>query len=126
MLLHALPCLGYSDKCYITYLNIPNMAMRVAASRAGFEASMPGYNPNGFKFSGPIAYSPGQITIQFSSNTDEREYNITERQTAWDSQGLLDNFVKDETGSASAHSTFRERGLTVYVYDGSKAVSYTH
>ncbi len=106
---------------YITYLNIPNMAMRVAAAKAGFEASMPGYNPNGFKFAGPIAYSPGQITIQFSSNTDEREYNITERQTAWDSQSLLDNYVKDETGSDSGYSTFRERGLTVYVYNGSEA-----
>ncbi len=106
---------------YITYLNIPNMAMRVAAAKAGFEASMPGYNPNGFKFAGPIAYSPGQITIQFSSNTDDREYNITERQTVWDSQSLLDNYVKDETGSDSGYSTFRERGLTVYVYNGSEA-----
>lgn len=106
---------------YITYLNIPNMAMRVAAAKAGFEASMPGYNPNGFKFSGPIAYSPGQITIQFSSNTDDREYNITERQTAWDSQSLLDNYVKTETGSDSGYSTFRDRGLTVYVYNGSEA-----
>lgn len=104
---------------YVTYLNIPNMALRVAASRAGFEANMPGYRPDGFRFAGPIAYSTGQITIQFSSNTDERNYAITERETNWDSQSLLENYVKPET---DLYSTFQERGLTVYIYDGSNAV----
>ena len=103
---------------YITYLNIPNMALRVAAARAGFEANMPGYRPNGFKFSGPISYSPGQITIKFDSNTDDRSYTITERETNWDSQSLLENFVKSET---DLYSTFQERGLTVFIYDGSNA-----
>ena len=103
---------------YVTYLNIPNMALRVAASRAGFEANMPGYRPNGFAFGGPISYSPGQITIGFQSNTDDRQFQITERETNWDSQSLLENYVKPET---ELYSTFQERGLTVYIYDGSSA-----
>jgi len=106
---------------YITYLNVPNIALRVAAVKAGFSANMPGYSPNGYRFTGPIAYSPGQITIQFSSNTDDREYNITERQTSWDSKSLLDNFVKKEVSSDSLYSTIYDRGLTVYIYDGSSA-----
>ncbi len=106
---------------YITYLNVPNMALRVAAVKAGFSANMPGYSPNGYRFTGPIAYSPGQITIQFSSNTDDREYNITQRQTSWDSKSLLDNFVKKEVSSDSLYSTVYDRGLTVYIYEGSNA-----
>ncbi len=106
---------------YITYLNVPNLALRVAASKAGFSAEMPGYSPNGYRFTGPIAYSPGQITIQFSSNTDTRVYNITQRQTSWDSKSLLDNFVKKEVSSDSLYLTMYDRGLTVYIYEGSSA-----
>ena len=106
---------------YITYLNIPNVALRVAAVKAGFSASMPGYSPNGFRFTGPVAYSPGQITIKFDSNTDDREYTITQRETSWDSKSLLDNFVKEEVACVSCYSTVYDRGLTVYIYDGSNA-----
>lgn len=106
---------------YVTYLNIPNMALRVAAVKAGFDANMPGYSPSGYSFAGPVAYSPGQITIQFDSNTDERKYNITQRQTSWDSKSLLDNFVKKEVASDSLYSTVYDRGLTVYIYNGSNA-----
>lgn len=103
---------------YVTYINIPRIALRVAAGRAGFEAQMPSYSPSGFSFSGPVAYSPGQITIQFSSNTDGRAYTITEQETNWDSQTLLANHVLDQT---ELYSTYQERGLTVYVYEGSNA-----
>lgn len=103
---------------YVTYLNVPRIALRVAASRAGFEAEMPSYSPGGFSFSGPVAYSDGQITIGYSSNTDDRNYEITERETSWDSQTLLDNHVLGET---DIYSTYQERGLTVYVYNGSIA-----
>ena len=106
---------------YVTYLNIPNMALRVAAVKAGFDANMPGYSPGGYSFAGPVAYSPGQITIKFDSNTDDRSYSITERQTSWDSKSLLDNFVKKEVASDSLYSTVYDRGLTVYIYNGSNA-----
>ncbi len=106
---------------YITYLNVPNMALRVAAVKAGFSANMPGYSPNGYRFTGPIAYSPGQITIQFSSNTDDRAYDITQRQTNWDSKSLLDNFVKKEVASEKLYLTMQDRGLTLYIYNKSNA-----
>ena len=103
---------------YVTYLNLPNMALRVAASRAGFDASLPGYKPAGFSLDGPIAYSPGQITIQFSSNSDERTFTLAQRESTWDSQSLLDNYVVREN---KKYATFQEKGLTVYVYDNSNA-----
>lgn len=103
---------------YITYLNVPNMALRVAASRAGFEASMPGYKPSGYAFAGPIEYTPGLITIKYDSNSDDRAFTITERTSSWDSQALLDNFVEKQS---DRYITYQERGLTVFVYDGSNA-----
>lgn len=103
---------------YVTYLNIPRMALRVASGRAGFAAELPGYAPSGFRFSGPVAYSPGELTLQYSSNTDNRYYQVKERETPWDSQTLLDNYVAQET---ELYSTYQERGLTIYVFDGSTA-----
>lgn len=103
---------------YITYLNIPNLSMRVAASRAGFNAKMPGYTPTGFAFSGPISYSAGQITIGFNTNTDERKYSIIQKSSGWDSRSLFDNFVAKEH---QLYQTYKERGLTIYVYNGSSA-----
>lgn len=103
---------------YATYQNIPNMALRVAAQRAGFDASLPGYSPAGFGFAGPVAYSEGVVELQYDSNSDERSYQLVQRESTWDSQSLLDNFVAKQ---GDDYLTFRERGLTVYIYDTSNA-----
>lgn len=102
---------------YVTYLNYPNIAVRVAASQANIGASMPGYVPSGYRFSGPVAYDTGTLTLTFSS----REGNIalTQSQTRWDSESLLDNLVRQET---SKYSTYQENGLTIYIYDNRNAV----
>ncbi len=98
--------------------NVPNLSMRVAAARAGFNASMPGYNPSGFSFKGPINYSPGQVTVSFSSNTDDRQYNVTQRASNWNSDALLSNFVAVDSNQ---YQTYLDRGRTLYIYDGSNA-----
>lgn len=103
---------------YVTYLNVPRMALRVAAGRAGFAAELPGYVPSGFRFSGPVAYSPGELILQYTSNTDDRYYEIREQETDWDSKTLLDNYVLGET---DVYSTYQERGLTIYMFEGSRA-----
>lgn len=94
------------------------MALRIASSRAGFQASLPGYSPSGFRFAGPVAYSDGVIELEYASNSDDRAYSLTQKESAWDSQSLLDNYVENRTDD---YLTFQERGLTVYVYDGSQA-----
>lgn len=98
--------------------NVPNIAMRVAATRAGFDAKMPGYNPSGFSFNGPINYSTGQVTISFGSNTDDREYSVTQKSSNWNSEALLANFVEAEN---KQYQTYLDRGRTLYIYDGSNA-----
>lgn len=103
---------------FVTYRNMPNMALRIASSRAGFQASLPGYSPSGFRFAGPVAYSDGVIELEYASNSDDRAYSLTQKESAWDSQSLLDNYVENRTDD---YLTFQERGLTVYVYDGSQA-----
>ncbi len=103
---------------YVTYLNVPSISMKLAASRAGFAATMPGQTPSGYSLKGPIAYSPGQVTINFSSNTDDRHFSVTQQPSTWDSTALLENYVSPKT---SNYMTYQDRGLTVYVFDGSNA-----
>ncbi len=103
---------------YITYLNIPNLSLKIAASRAGIDATMPGYRPAGFSIAGPINYSEGLVTISFQSNSDDRSFDIVERKSSWDSESLQANYVERETPN---YVTFQDRGLTIYIYSGSNA-----
>jgi len=98
--------------------NIPNLSMRVASARAGFNASLPGYNPSGFSFAGPINYNPGQVTVSYNSNTDDRNYKIIQRASNWNSDALLSNFV---VASSQPYQTYQDRGRTLFIYDDSNA-----
>jgi hypothetical protein len=103
---------------YVTYLNVPSLSMKVAASRAGFAATMPGQTPSGYSLSGPVLSSPGQVTLKYSSNTDTREFSVKQQPTTWDSTALLENYVMDKD---KEYLTYQDRGLTVYIYDGGNA-----
>jgi len=103
---------------FYAYQNVPNLAMRVAATRAGFSASMPSYAPSGFSFKGPVQYSANQVVVSFKTNTDERAYKLTQQTSSWSSDSLLNNYVA--VGSKD-YQTYQDRGRTIYIYDGSSA-----
>jgi hypothetical protein len=103
---------------YVAYLNVPSLSMKVAASRAGFAATLPGQTPSGYSLSGPVHSSPGQVTLKYSSNTDTREFSVKQQPTTWDSTALLENYVMDKDKD---YLTYQDRGLTVYIYDGGNA-----
>ena len=98
--------------------NVPNFAMRVAATRAGFDAELPDYKPAGFSFKGPINYSAGKVTVSFRSNSDNRAYDVTQQSSKWNSDALLSNYVVAEN---KQYQTYQDRGRTLYIYDGSNA-----
>ena len=100
------------------YQNVPNLAMKVAATRAGFGAAMPSYAPSGFGFHGPVQYSAGQVVVSFKSNSDNRNYKLTQQTSSWTSESLLNNYV---AASGKEYQTYLDRGRTIYIYDGSNA-----
>jgi hypothetical protein len=103
---------------YITYMNLPIISMKVAASRAGVNATMPGYHPDGYGLNGPITYAPGEVTINYKSTTNDSTFKLTQKPSTWDSQAVLDNFVTKQT---ETFLTFQERGIKVYTYDNKAA-----
>jgi hypothetical protein len=98
--------------------NVPNISMRYAAAKAGVSAQLPNYFPSGFSLNNHIQYNPGQITLKFSSNSDERDFSITQRTSNWDSDTLMNSYVANASDQVQ---TFEDKGRTIYLYGESNA-----
>jgi hypothetical protein len=104
---------------YFTYLNMPNLSVRVAAAQAGINASYPEYKPDGYSLRGPIGYNEGEVTMKFAANAGPQNYTVAQTKSSWDSSAVLDNYVRDKAGDN--YITYNEHGLTIYTFDGNAA-----
>lgn len=103
---------------FIAYQNVPNVTMRVATAKAGVRGTLPGYQPSGFSMQGPIKFSPGQIMISYKSNSDDRNFDVVQKASEWNSDTLLKNHVA--VGSRP-YQIFHDKDKTIYLYEGSNA-----
>lgn len=97
---------------FMAYQNIPNLTMHMAAARSGVKASLPGYHPAGFSV-GRFTYQPGNVTVSYHSNSDNRSFKVIQAASQWDSQSLLSNVVATAN---RPYQTYNQAGRTVYVY----------
>lgn len=105
---------------YMTYLNAPNLSVRIAAAQAGIDASYPNYHPDGYSLHGPVAYNKGEVSMTFVANANkEVSYLVQQSKSDWDSMSLLENYVKDQSGGE--YSTSQLNGRTIYTYKGNAA-----
>lgn len=102
----------------LAYQNMPEIAMRVASARAGLNANLPAYQPSGFSLSGPIKYDSGEVTVNYQSHSDQRAFNVVQKNSSWNSETLLENFVAT---TKQPYQTFQANGRTIYIYEGNKA-----
>jgi len=103
---------------YFTYLNMPNLSVRVAAAQAGFDATYPGYRPDGYRVN-KVAYTEGQVGIQYVANGGSQGFTVKQEKSGWDSSALLANYV--EPTSHGGYIPHSEKGITVYVFDNNAA-----
>lgn len=103
---------------YVSYSNMPNLSVRVAAMQAGVNASFPGYTPNGYHFAGPVAFDDGKVKLNFSANGGNVHYNILQQKSSWDSQSVLDKLVSSQTKDYDINES---QGLRVYTYGNNEA-----
>lgn len=66
---------------------------------------------------GPIQYGEGAVTLSYQSNSDDRNFQIVQKSSDWNSQSLLENFVSDK----EPYQTFQDKGRTIYIYGKSSA-----
>lgn len=104
---------------FVTYLNLPQLELRVASFQAGFGASMPGYVPTGYALKN-IARNGGTISLSFRSG--DSQFLITQQSSDWNSQTLLDNTL----ALNGRHQTVQKNGQTIYVYDNSTRASWVN
>lgn len=102
---------------YFVNLNMPDISLRVAAMQTGINASYPGYVPRGYAVSSIISENR-RIVIDFKNSGEGGTFTLTEETSSWDSNALLNNYVKTEYGDN--YKTVREQGLTIYI-NGSNA-----
>lgn len=103
---------------YLTYLNMPNLSVRVAAAQAGIDASYPQYHPDGYSLKGTVSYKEGEVAMRFASNAGPQNFSLTQQKSAWDSSAVRE-FVSTKTNGQ--YLTDAEKGVTIYTYGGNAA-----
>lgn len=102
---------------YFTYLSMPQLSIRMAAIQSGINAKYPGYSPNGYSLSGPIAFKEGEVTMKFAYADNSQGYTINQVRSSWDSAAVKE-FVASQTKDAT---TTVADGLTIYTYGSNAA-----
>ncbi len=100
---------------YLTYINIPNLSIRVAAASSGVDANLPSYQPAGYQIHGPISYRDGEVSVAYKQMGSSLSYKLTQKPTDWDPTATLDNYV--ESDSKDDYQIHSVEGLTVYSYN---------
>lgn len=103
---------------YIWQVNYPNLAIKVAASKSGVTATVPGYLPSGWKIGKKINASDGMLSYDAINPSINKNIQIVQARTDWDSQALAENYVAPKY---PGYTAFQVQGLTIYMYDDNKA-----
>lgn len=103
---------------FLVYQNKADLTLKVANSKAGFAATLPGYRPSGFAV-GNFSYSPGNVAVNFHSNSNNQHFALLEKPSNWDSATLLSDFVA--TASGPSYQTISSAGRTIYLYGQNNA-----
>ena len=99
----------------IVRFNMPDVSVKVAAMQTGIEATYPTYIPRGYQLSSVTSDKENGITMEFG-DSDHHTFTINEKKSSWDSNALLNNYVKERWGSD--YTALREHGITIYISDG--------
>lgn len=103
---------------YFVNLNMPDLSLRVAAMQTGINASYPGHIPSGYAVSS-ITSENRKIVLDFKNSSKNDSFTLTEETSSWDSNALLNNFIKEEYGDN--YKTVKEQGLTIYISNSNAA-----
>lgn len=102
---------------FIAYQNAASIQMHVASSRAGINARLPGWHPNGYS-AAKFTYSAGAVAVSFEDPTSSRHFDLTQAASSWDNQTLLSDFV---ISRAPSYDTIQSGNHTIYTYGNNNA-----
>lgn len=102
---------------FIGLQNRAALTLRFANAKAGFQASLPNYKPDGYSVGG-FTYSAGNVGTSFHDAAGNRSYTLNQQTTKWDSQALLDNFIRI---NYSSYQVLQSGQQIVYMYGKNNA-----
>lgn len=102
---------------YFWQANYPAVALKLAGMKSGINVAVPAYLPTGWSISREVTSSDGSISYKVSKN--DQAFKVTETNTSWDSQALLEQYVIPKSKDYLA---LQAEGLTIYVYGDNQAV----
>ena len=102
---------------FIAYQNAASLHMRVVAARAGISASLPHWQPDGYRIA-KFSYGSGNVTVSFVSPAADRSFSLTQSASNWNSATLLSEYVYPNN---SSYNTITSAGTTIYTYGSNNA-----
>lgn len=102
------------------YANATTIQYKLAANRAGFAATIPGYKPAGYSISG-VQASSGHLAVTFVADQagGAEQFALNEKPSNWSEHDVLINLVN--TNENSTYQTIQQGGRTVYQYNKNHA-----
>jgi len=92
----------------------PTFSVNFAASQAGINgASYPSFVVDGYFMDGGVQVESRKITINYR-NIGGETYSISQQTSTWDSEGLLENYIKIEQLN---YQILTQHGLTIFRLD---------
>jgi hypothetical protein len=108
---------------FVAWQKVPQIAWRVAATRAHVSAHAPTYVPSGFSSAKPIKYGSGSVTVKYQANSDDsRAFTLTQKASNMSSRSLEDSVVPKNTQV----QTSTVEGTTVYIYGDSNDAAWAN
>lgn len=95
--------------------SMPDISAKVAAAQNG--ASYPSFVPRDFT-ARSVSFQKNTFSLEFVG-PDKTRFTLDQEKLPWDSNALLNNYVKPTWGEQ--YDTIREQGLTIYMYQSNAA-----
>ncbi|MBQ3310335.1 DUF4367 domain-containing protein [Candidatus Saccharibacteria bacterium] len=103
---------------YFVHLNMPDISVRVAAMQTGIEATYPSYIPRDYQLNSVATDQDNRVIMEFIG-PENAKFKLTEEKSSWDSNALLNNFVKASWNTN--YTVIREQGITIYISNDADA-----
>jgi hypothetical protein len=97
---------------FLLYQSVPTISLAYASNKSGVAARIPKGIPSNFALNKSVAYSPGSVTMQFSSRTDDRDIVIS-GQKSTDTSTSLEEAVR--SSSRPQTQVYETSGLKIFV-----------
>lgn len=102
----------------IVWINLPSLSVRFAASQTGVSATVPHYTPEGFRMQWPVGTKDNYVSITYTAHDTDTSFTLGQSNSSWNSDAVRSMVEEDSEGR---FLTSRDRGITVYTYNGNAA-----